>query len=559
MTSGEIITNRITFDCAERDDLIESVTVFQSNRAEVRRRVDLDLKKGQNRIRIEGLPSSINENSIRVDGTGTAIIFDVVYHPPSDDYCARVSDTTDLGRTLEALQNERAIAQEQSDFLCNYGRTLDSKNVGIEDITRFLDVFGLRQLAAAKRIQELNAQIDKARERLNEVQRKEYEDAQSVQRRAAMTVTVLAEMDGAAELILTYMVLGASWMPLYDIRAFIAKTPGDASMMILHYQASITQMTGENWSDVALSLSTASAQPGVALPKLSPWHIGFLAPNAYQPVARSLATNSETLSDPDPIDPKTQIEAYIPSRLRMGVRRAYVKNTGVLNATFGIPGRSSIPTDEGSHKVLITVLDLPVDLEWGKIVNSSEFTLLPGEISVFMDHNFVFKSRMEHISPNESFKALLGVDPALRVAYPTAKAQNLTTTHSGLSFMSKEQQSVSYHSQKILIRNSRLTSICIRILDHVPVSIDTQLGVSIISPRELGATPIQFGVSIDGGIREEDKWKDVRRGVKVRWASSEDGVEGIVEWNCNIAPSDEAEMELTWEISGPAGKRWQDL
>jgi hypothetical protein len=125
--------------------------------------------------------------------------------------------------------------------------------------------------------------------------------------------------------------------------------------------------------------------------------------------------------------------------------------------------------------------------------------------------------------------------------------------------MSKEQQSVSYHSQKILIRNSRLTSICIRILDHVPVSIDTQLGVSIISPRELGATPIQFGVSIDGGIREEDKWKDVRRGVKVRWASSEDGVEGIVEWNCNIAPSDEAEMELTWEISGPAGKRWQDL
>jgi hypothetical protein len=128
----------------------------------------------------------------------------VVYHPPSDDYCARVSDTTDLGRTLEALQNERAIAQEQSDFLCNYGRTLDSKTVGIEDITRFLDVFGLRQLAAAKRIQELNAQIDKARERLNEVQRKEYEDAQSVQRRAAMAVTVLAEMDGAAELILTY-------------------------------------------------------------------------------------------------------------------------------------------------------------------------------------------------------------------------------------------------------------------------------------------------------------------------------------------------------------------
>ncbi|CAE6436894.1 unnamed protein product [Rhizoctonia solani] len=559
MTSGQIITNRVTFDCAKRDDLIESVTVFQYNRAEVRRRVDLDLKKGQNCIRIERLPSSINENSIRVDGTGSAIIFDVAYHSPSHDHSARASNTIDLRRALESLQNERAIAQEQSEFLCNYGRTLDRKTVGIEDITGFLDMFGLRQLAVAKRIHELDAQIDKARERLDEVQRKEYEDAQSEQRRAAMTVTVLAEMDGAAELVLTYTVLGASWMPIYDIRAFIAKTPGDSSMMTLHYRASITQTTGENWSDIALSLSTASAQPGVGLPKLSPWHIGFPTPSVYQPVARSLATNLETLPNRGPIDPETQIEAYIPSRRRMGVRRAYVKNIGILNATFGIPGRNNIPSDEGSHKVLITVLDLPVDLEWGKIINSSEFTLLPGETSVFMDHNFVFKSHMEHISPNESFKTLLGVDPALRVVYPIAKAHNRTITYSGLSFMTKEQQSVSYHSQKILIRNSRQTSVCVRILDHVPVSIDTQIGVNIISPRELGATPVQFGASVNGGRTEEDIWKGVRRGVKVRWAASEDTAEGIVEWNCDIGPSDEAEMELAWEISGPAGKRWQDL
>ncbi|KAG8731361.1 hypothetical protein FRC11_004392, partial [Ceratobasidium sp. 423] len=65
-------------------------------------------------------------------------------------------------------------------------------------------MFGPRQLAVAKQIQELAAQVDSARENLNGAQRKGFEGAQGTQRRTAITVTVLAETDGPAELILTY-------------------------------------------------------------------------------------------------------------------------------------------------------------------------------------------------------------------------------------------------------------------------------------------------------------------------------------------------------------------
>ncbi|CAE6431948.1 unnamed protein product [Rhizoctonia solani] len=582
MVSDQPAANRITINSAENDDRIESVTVFQSNRAEIKRRVNLDLKKGQNHVRIERLPSGVNEDSIRVDGTGTAIIFDVVYHAPSHNSSRQTSATTDLQRALEALQKERSVAQEQSEFLGNYGRTLDSKSVSIEDVQRFLDMFGPRQLAVAKKIQELDTEIAKAQQELSDSQRKEYEDARGAQRGTAVTVTVLAEVDGSAELMLTYVVSNASWTPLYDVRASIAKSPEETSTIALHYRASITQTTGENWPDVALTLSTASPQLGSSVPKLCSWRIGFPPPSpTVIPMSKTRARSASTAIQHSlvsrsfayaPAEPELAFYSAMPS---MAVRQAHVGSTGVLNTTFGIPGRSDIPSDEGSHKVVIAVLDLQADLEWVcvprekesvfltcKVVNSSEFTLLPGEASVFMDDNFVSKSQIEHVSPNELFKTSLGVDSALRVTYPAARTLNRTAAQSGFSFMAKEKQSVSAQSQRITIRNTRPASVSVRVLDHVPVSTDTRIKVNVLSPSGLDTAVAPMSPSSEGteeGKRKEQPWKDVQKGIRARWAPLEAGGEGTVEWGCHIAASDETELELSWEVSAPTGQRWEDL
>ncbi|KAH7327611.1 hypothetical protein B0J17DRAFT_620288 [Rhizoctonia solani] len=560
MVSGQPITNRITINSAEHDDLIESVTVFQSDRAEIKRLVNLDLKKGQNHVRIERLPSGVNEDSVRVDGTGTAIIFDVIYHAPSSHRSRLAAATVELRRAIEALQKERSIVQEQSEFLGSYGRTLDSKSVNIEDVQRFLDMFGPRQVAVAKRIQELDAQIEKAEEELSEAQRKDYEDARGAQRGTAITVTVLAETDGPAELMLTYVVSDASWTPLYDVRASIAKSPEGTSTIALHYRASITQTAGENWPDVALTLSTASPQLGSNVPKLSPWHIGLPAPVFSPVVTRSI--RGGITSRGATVDPEVLFSRGTYSAPRMATRRAYVESAGVLNTTFGIPGRSDIPSDDGSHKVVIAVLDLQADLEWicvprekesvfliCKIVNSSEFTLLPGEASIFMDDNFVSKSKIEHVSPYESFKTSLGVDSALRVTYPAAKTLNRKTGQSGFSsyFMSKEEQSVSAQSQRITIRNTRPASVSVRVLDHVPVSTDTRLKVNVLSPNVLEtATPNEGAETTN---QKDNPWKELQRA----------GGEGMIEWTCDIAPSDETELELEWEVFTPSGQKWLDV
>jgi hypothetical protein len=53
------------------------------------------------------------------------------------------------------------------------------------------------------------------------------------------------------------VVRNASWKPLYDLRAIITEKKTEIT---IHYRANITQRTGEDWSDVELTLSTASPQ-----------------------------------------------------------------------------------------------------------------------------------------------------------------------------------------------------------------------------------------------------------------------------------------------------------
>ncbi|CAE6510291.1 unnamed protein product [Rhizoctonia solani] len=538
-------SNRINVNAADQDDYIDSVTVFQSKRAEVKRIVNVKLKTGQNHIHIERLPSCIEEDSIRVDGTGVAIIFDVVYHKP-EFTSDKVQETTATAqRKVEALQKERDVSREQADFLSTYGRSLDSKNLTADAVQQFLDMFGSRQIAIGKRIQELDVQIAAAEEDLRRVQNETFADTLGQKRAAKITVTVLAETDGPAELVLRYAVSDASWTPLYDVRTSISNTPGESSTVALHYRASITQSTGENWSDVSLTLSTASPQLGSGVPNLGCWAIG--PPPSRRTYSKSAGFGFSFGGGGH----KRRLSAYVPD---MGIRQAHVSHAGILSTSFGIPGRSNIPSDGGSHKAVITVLDLKAELEWicvprenecvflrSKVVNTSEFTLLPGEASVFMDDNFVSKSQIEFVSPNESFKASLGVDSALRVTYPPATILN-RTSQSGLGFLSKNKQSVRSQSQRIVIRNTRMTPVSsLQVLDHIPVSTDARFKVNLLSPLRLE--------SAEPG--KEYPWTNVRNGVKARWAPRSVGADGVIEWDCKIAPTGEVELELAsgWRLA----------
>src|SRR6185436_11187390 len=55
-----------------------------------------------------------------------------------------------------------------------------------------------------------------------------------------------------ARLRVRYLVDGASWTPSYSFR-----TDGDRKNVTVEYYASVQQMSGEDWNDVSMTLSTA--------------------------------------------------------------------------------------------------------------------------------------------------------------------------------------------------------------------------------------------------------------------------------------------------------------
>ncbi len=92
------MSSKIVFDATEHP--VHSVTLFQGDKADVRvrernsallfhpqsefcvqvnRRIQVDLKEGQNEVQIKNLPAGIVPSSIRVDSIGKAVIFDVVF------------------------------------------------------------------------------------------------------------------------------------------------------------------------------------------------------------------------------------------------------------------------------------------------------------------------------------------------------------------------------------------------------------------------------------------------------------------------------------------------
>ena len=83
-----------------------------------------------------------------------------------------------------------------------------------------------------------------------------------------LTVELECQAAGDLTLELSYTVPQVGWYPLYDARVDFAKGKAELSSF-----AVVRQTTGEDWSDVQLTLSTARPSVGGRMPELTPWYL----------------------------------------------------------------------------------------------------------------------------------------------------------------------------------------------------------------------------------------------------------------------------------------------
>jgi uncharacterized protein (TIGR02231 family) len=420
------------------DAPIVAVTVF-TDRARVTRRGAARLAPGEHSLAIEGLPTTLEADSVRASGRGAGIT--ILGAEVATQFVTRPPEAlvADLLRQLEQLQeSDRALADgdaveaERIELLralrasggadlakgLAYGRaSLDTIESLAGYLARELEATQARRRALGAQRRDLAREIEAVRARLNQVQHGQPQERREI--RVAVEAAAEADLD----LEVTYAVWGASWEPSYDIRLV-----ADGGVT-LSYLAQVRQQTGEDWPAVQLALSTARPAVSATIPELHPWYIDIPRPKpppmpmmamrtmaAPAPAAQAAgAADMEMMALMDEEAPAAKIaEATIES--------------GGAAVTYRVARPVAVPSDGSPHRTAVTTLDLGARLDYvtapkiaaeaylrARIKNSSAFVLLPGWANIFHDADFVGRTLLETIAPNEEFEAQLGVDDRVKV------------------------------------------------------------------------------------------------------------------------------------------------
>ncbi|KAK3934839.1 hypothetical protein QBC46DRAFT_398835 [Diplogelasinospora grovesii] len=359
-----------------------SVTLFPTRAQVVREIKDVVLKPGANEITVVGLTPTADEHSIKVEGTGSAIITDITVellpnrdifqeiYPDSEDSEKDQSEDEedddrfeesnealeDVRETLTALRDEEKCAKEaiasaesRLKILDAYGKSLDKKRgidieTGVETYRKEREKVFKDRLDGTVRVRNINIEIEKlakeegrllqlslkkrskeikAKEKVQKAKNKEKEKERrreaerlkekarirkerenfwakscyslrisldaagftpSSSRRSSITsVTELVKAgpekepseDSAAgytcDLSISYVTSSAFWSPSYDLA--LSTTTSTA---MLCFDAQLTNMTSETWSNCKVILSTSQTTfSGLqdAIPTLVPWRV----------------------------------------------------------------------------------------------------------------------------------------------------------------------------------------------------------------------------------------------------------------------------------------------
>ncbi|MEM6330745.1 MAG: mucoidy inhibitor MuiA family protein [Planctomycetota bacterium] len=259
---------------------VTAVTVYQGQ-ALVTREVDLAGAAGLAEVVVTGLPARVTPGSLYAEPVGDVEVRSVRYRtrPVAEDTRQEVRE---LDEQIQAVEDQLAEVAART-------RLLGTRENYLQRLEGFVAVTAGRELSAgvldAATLKELTKTIfdgraEVARERLEidragrgfkqqlavlTAQRKKLASASSRTLREAVVFVRVPPGAGAGKLRVTYLVSGATWSPSYNLRA-----TDDRDRLTVEYNASVTQQSGEDWSGVAMTLSTASPSLVASSPTLLP-------------------------------------------------------------------------------------------------------------------------------------------------------------------------------------------------------------------------------------------------------------------------------------------------
>lgn len=523
-----------------------AVTVYPEQ-ATVTRRATVDLPAGDSLLVLSGVPAGVLRDSVTARGQASGAVAIGAVELRQASFDRRDADTRRAA--LEAQQ------REVDDAIAALDVQISAQGAQLRLIERLAGGFVTAQQrptapnepppriaadpatwrSAWDAVREGTAEAAEATRRLQAERRVAEQRREALKAEIAtlgapppgaleIAVSVQAVAATRLDLEVAYQIRGARWLPVYE-----ARLDSQAGRIALRQEAIVAQTTGEDWADVALTLSTARPAEGTAPPRLSPWRIALVDPEqraARDRTARGLAA---------PAAPMVAAAPPPPPREQAEVVGATVQAAGFA-VEYIIPGRATVRADGSERRVRIADMDTAVTISAftvprvvpraflrARFAHAAVAPTLPGAVSLYLDGVFVGRASLPLLRAGEETSLAFGADDRLRVAYePQARRR----AQEG-SLLTGRSSTESFEAL-ITLRSFHARPIDVTVEDQAPVSTDADLTVA------MQADPAPTARDVDDRP-------------------------GVVAWTLTLAPQQERRIRFGYTVTLPRDRQVQGL
>jgi uncharacterized protein (TIGR02231 family) len=474
---------------------VDAVTVYPDG-ASITRLITLDLPAGDNSAVLKDFPLTLDPASLRVEGeAGTKLTIGSI--DAKAPRAAPPANLPELDRRIETLRDQRADLQGAINAAAARRkfaeRFAEASPAGIGDKGEARPIAEWRTAFAA--VAEEVAAADtairdaerKQRELDREIARLESDKAQKPPGKLEVRIEVAAAAATRATLRVTYAVRNARWTPLYDARLDTGAKDRKPALELVR-RAEITQNTGEDWSNVALNVSTVRTARGGKAPDLNSLIVQYPPPPRASASSIGAMDASRPLlrAAPAPMQKQAEVAAPGVASERADEQQAAAE-VGSFQVAFKIPGRVSLGAGEGAKSLRVSsaiiapdlavravpVLDPTAFLE-ASFKQNEDAPLLPGRVAIYRDGVFVGRGLMAAAGKDETVRLGFGADDKIKIERAVLKRNEGSA---GLIVTTSKTDERSF---KTTIRNGHDFPIKIAIEDQLPVSENEDILVEML-------------------------------------------------------------------------------
>ena len=522
---------------------VTAVTVYQGN-ALVTREVDVPEGKGLVELIVTPLPPQTIDSSLYTEATDGIRVLSTRYRTRAvkedtrKEVRAKEGQIKTLKQEAERLQKEIQVIEQNLQFLTKLeaftGATMEHlTEKGLLDSKATI---GLATYVMETRKEKTSAQVElqqktQANAEASEFAARELAELTSGDSRTERDAVIVLDKGnakpGAGRVMLNYLVGEANWRPQYRIRAGAEKDP-----IQLEYLAAIEQQSGEDWTGVDTTLSTAQPQLNATPPDLLALDITVIGRGAIpgQPGQANQApqgmgamgggmggmgmmgeqfraqsrdfrakANKELMSKNvregnDFINQAAALEQAEElltrkdeSQLKLEGKTADAATSTREgpSVTYHLRSKLTVPSRNDQQLVEVARIDLKPDYYYkavpvltahvyrlADLVNKSEYVLLPGEATMYVGSDFVGRMNLPLVAIGERFTAGFGVDPQLQVVRRLVKSSR--TVQGG--------NQVHTYEYRITVGSYKAEQAKVQVWDRLPRAEAEAVAVSLVDP-----------------------------------------------------------------------------